>query len=227
MKKYLIILMISNIVIPIFSQNGILNVGFDIDDTILFSRDVFINIPENKRNPIDYGWVNTKDRELSIVIEPTKELIDYFTSNGHNVFFITSRQHHNGKDLAKFLSKELGFQVRINKNLFFSPKEQIGKHRFTTKHRVMEKLELDLYYGDSDSDMIAALKANVQPVRIIRHPLSVEQYGNNYFGDTSKGNSQKYPFTKENLRTFYSAYVGMFGESIYPLKWEGPSADRN
>ena len=25
-----------------FAQNGILNVGFDIDDTVLFSRDVFL-----------------------------------------------------------------------------------------------------------------------------------------------------------------------------------------
>jgi len=227
MKKYLITLIISNIVIPIFSQPGILNVGFDIDDTILFSRDVFLNIPEDQRNPIDYGWVNTKDRELSRIIEPTIELIHYFTSNGHNVFFITSRQNQNGQELAEFLSEILGFPVTINKNLFFSPKEQIGIHRFTTKHLVMEKLELNLYYGDSDSDMIAALKANVQPVRIIRHPLSVEQYGSNYFGDTLKGNSQKYPFAKIDLNTFYSAYVGMFGESIYPIPWEGPSANRN
>ena len=34
------------------STPGILNVGFDIDDTILFSRDVFLNIPENKRKPL-------------------------------------------------------------------------------------------------------------------------------------------------------------------------------
>ena len=31
------------------ASSGILNVGFDIDDTILFSRDVFQNIPENKK----------------------------------------------------------------------------------------------------------------------------------------------------------------------------------
>ena len=30
------------------SNPGILNVGFDVDDTILFSRDVFLNIPESK-----------------------------------------------------------------------------------------------------------------------------------------------------------------------------------
>ena len=29
----------------VFANSGALNVGFDIDDTILFSRDVFLNIP--------------------------------------------------------------------------------------------------------------------------------------------------------------------------------------
>ena len=53
------------------ASSGILNVGFDIDDTILFSRDVFLNIPENKRNPIDYGWINRQDRKLSLFITPT------------------------------------------------------------------------------------------------------------------------------------------------------------
>ena len=45
----------------------------------------------------------------------------------------------------------------------------------------MKSLELDLYYGDSDSDIIAALKADVHPVRIVRHQKSINQYGANYF----------------------------------------------
>ena len=56
---------------PLFSKSGVLNVGFDIDDTVLFSRDVFLSIPKDKRNPIDYGWVNTHDEGLSLYIEPT------------------------------------------------------------------------------------------------------------------------------------------------------------
>ena len=35
----------------LFAQNGILNVGFDIDDTVLFSRDVFLNLPEDSEIP--------------------------------------------------------------------------------------------------------------------------------------------------------------------------------
>ena len=57
------------------SQNGILNVGFDIDDTILFSRDVFLNLPEDKRNPVEYGWINSHDEDYSLFMTPTVELV--------------------------------------------------------------------------------------------------------------------------------------------------------
>jgi len=160
----------------IFAQNGILNVGFDIDDTVLFSRDVFLNLPDDKQNPIDYGWINSHDSDYSIYITPTVELINYFRSNGHNVFFITARPGQNGNILAEFLTAGLGFPVEVNKNLFFSPKQTIKGKRFTTKHRLMKRLKLDLFYGDADSDMIAALKAGVHPVRVVRNEASVIEY---------------------------------------------------
>ena len=97
----------------IFANSGALNVGFDIDDTILFSRDVFQYIPENKKNPIDYSWVNEQDEKLSVFIEPTVELINYFSGNGHNLFFITARSGENGKTLARFLSKSLDLKIGI------------------------------------------------------------------------------------------------------------------
>ena len=55
------------------SNPGILNVGFDVDDTILFSRDVFLNIPKDKRNPTDYGWVNTVS--YTHLTLPTKRIV--------------------------------------------------------------------------------------------------------------------------------------------------------
>ena len=86
----------------------------------------------------------------------------------------------------------------------------------------MRKLNLDLFYGDADTDMIAALKANVHPVRIVRHKKSIEQYGKNYFGNVLKGKSKKSPFKIDDLKIFYSKSVGIYGESIYPIIWKGP-----
>ena len=141
----------------LFAQNGILNVGFDIDDTVLFSRDVFLNLPEDKRNPTDWGWINSHDDDYSQLMTPTVDLIHFFHKNGHNIFFITARSKPKGKNLANFLTDKLMFPVEVNKNLFFSPRETIKGTRYTTKQRIMKRLRLDLFYGDADTDMIAAL----------------------------------------------------------------------
>ena len=219
MKRIVIYILYFSLVV---AQPGILNVGFDVDDTILFSRDVFLSLPDDKRDPVDYGWINSHDKDFSLFITPTIELVEYFHTNGHNVFFITARPGTKGNILAEFLADELGFSVRVNKNLFFSPKETIKGKRYTTKHRLMKRLKLDLFYGDADTDMIAALKAGVHPVRVVRHETSIIEYGSNYFGNTNKGNSAHIPFTKDDLKLFYNSNVGIFGESIYPIIWTGP-----
>ena len=206
----------------VVAQPGILNVGFDVDDTVIFSRDLFLSLPDDKSDPVDYGWINSHDKDFSLFITPTIELINYFHTNGHNVFFITARPGTNGNILAEFLSGELKFSVKVNKNLFFSPKETIKGKRFTTKHRLMKRLKLDLYYGDADTDMIAALKAGVHPVRVVRNETSVVEYGSNYFGNTNEGDAPQTPFTKDDLNIFYKSNVGVFGESIYPIIWAGP-----
>ena len=206
----------------IFSQNGILNVGFDIDDTVLFSRDVFLNLPEDKRNPTDWGWINSHDKDYSLLMTPTIDLIHFFHNNGHNIFFITARSKPKGKNLANFLTDKLMFPVEVNKNLFFSPKETIKGTRYTTKQRIMKRLRIDIFYGDADTDMIAALKAGVHPVRVVRHKASIVSYGPNYFGNTIDKISPKNPFSLKDLNIFYSSNVGIFGESIYPIFWEGP-----
>ena len=219
MKRIVIYILYFSLVI---AQPGILNVGFDVDDTILFSRDVFLSLPDDKRDPTDYAWINSHDKDYSLFITPTVELINYIHTNGHNVFFITARPGTKGNILAEFLADELGFSVRVNKNLFFSPKETIKGKRYTTKHRLMKRLKLDLFYGDADTDMVAALKAGVHPVSVVRHETSIVEYGSNYFGNTNKGNSAQTPFTKDDLKLFYNSNVGIFGESIYPIIWTGP-----
>ncbi len=206
------------------AEPGILRVGFDIDDTVLFSYAIFANLPADKINPIDFGWVNSKDRELSVPITPSIELVQFYRAHGHEVFYITAREPQNGELLAEYLTDLLGYKIIVGENLFFSPKERIGDHRFTTKHRRMRQLRLDLYYGDSDTDMIAALKAKVHPVRVARHQLSIDQYGKNFFGNTNDGTTNAAPFSGGDLQQYYRGSVGIFGESIYPIQWEGPEA---
>jgi len=203
----------------LFGQVGQLRVGFDIDDTTLYSERAFVVAPKTESGRTDYGWINTHDEEYSLFIDPTVTLIKYFRAHGHDVYFITARPGINGESVAEFLTKNLNCDVKVNSNLFFSPKEDVGEFRYTTKHRKMNELDLDIYYGDSDTDIVAAIKADVHAVRVIRSNASIKEYGGNYFGNTLDGYGDKAPFEKKDLKIFYKAKVGIFGESLYPINW--------
>ena len=218
LNKYATILLIISSIV--FSQSGKLKVGFDIDDTTLYSERAFVVAPKTETGGTDYSWINTHDKEYSLFIEPVVTLINYFRAHGHEVFFITARPGVKGDSVAAFLAKNLNFGVKVDSNLFFSPKEYFNDFKYTTKHRIMKKLGIDIYYGDSDTDMIAAIKADVHAVRIIRSDASIKEYGSNYFGNTLDGKSHEAPFGKNDLNIFYKASVGVFGESIYPIRWK-------
>ncbi len=200
---------------------GQLKVGFDIDDTVLFSRDNFLKAPHMSDDPdhLDYGWVNSHDSLYSVIIEPIAELITWFRSKGHEVYFITARPGPNGAFVARHLSRTLGFQIEMNKNLFFSPKRKdpVSGHRFTSKHELISELGLHIFYGDSDTDMVAASVAGVRGVRVVRDARSVDAYSRNYFGDTKAAPLADAPFTEAGYQKFLAGGVGPYGETIYPI----------
>jgi len=200
-----------------FSQSGKLHVGFDIDDTVLLSEPMFLEAPRDNQGAIDYHWINEHDKDYSKLIKPTVALINYFRANGHDVYFITARPGFNGHHLAEFLSQKLKMNIKVDINLFFSPKERENGFSYTTKHKTMKNLGLDIYYGDSDRDIIAAIKADVYPIRVVRNKESIKHYSSNYFGNTRGKQSQKNPFNRSDLTRFYKKSVGLFGESIYPI----------
>ena len=96
----------------VVAQPGILNVGFDVDDTILFSRDVFLSLPDDKRDPVDYSWINSHDKDFSLFITPTIELVEYFHTNGHNVFLLRQGLAPKEKFLLNFCQMDLDFLLK-------------------------------------------------------------------------------------------------------------------
>lgn len=200
---------------------GQLKIGFDIDDTVLFSRDNFLLAPHISDDPyhLDYGWVNQHDSLHSVIIQPIGDLIRFLRSQGHKVYFITARPGINGAAVGRHLSRELGFSVIMDENLFFSPKRKDPKsgNKYTSKHEVISRLGLHVFYGDSDSDMIAASIAGVRGVRVVRDMRSVEEYSKNYFGDIKSDHSPGAPFSEEEYQQFLSHGVGPYGETIYPI----------
>ena len=216
-KHVVLFLLISSISL---AQTGKLKIGFDIDDTTIYSERAFVVAPKTETGRTDYAWINTHDKDYSLLIDPVVTLIKYFRAHGHEVFFITARPGVNGDSVAVFLSKNLNFEVQVDSNLFFSPNEYVDGFKYVTKPRILKSLGIDIYYGDSDSDIIAAIKADVHPVRIVRSDASIKEYGANYFGNTNDGNSAEAPFSKKDLKRFYKANVGIYGESIYPIIWK-------
>jgi len=206
---------------------GQLKVGFDVDDTILFSRENFLIAPHLSEDPdhIDFGWVNTHDSLYSVTIEPIAELIGFLRSQGHEVYFITARPGINGAAVARHLSRELRFPVVVNKNLFFSPKskDSVSGIKYTTKHLLISQLGLHIFYGDADNDMVAASVAGVRGVRVVRDSRSVEAYSKNYFGDTRSSKTEGSPYSMKEYAQFLNSGVGPYGETIYPIYWEPDS----
>ena len=200
---------------------GQLKVGFDIDDTVVFSRDNFLEAPSLSDDPnhLDYAWINTHDAQHSSIIEPIADLIAYLRSQGHEVYFITARPGINGEGVAHYLTDELGFDVQVNDNLFFSPKKKDPETgiKYTTKHGPISKLGLHIYFGDSDTDMVAASISGIRAVRVVRDQTSVEAYSRNYFGDMKAGNTDSAPHDEVDYLRFLTKGVGPYGETIYPI----------
>ena len=198
---------------------GQLRVGFDIDDTIVFSRDNFQNAQKLSEDPgqLDYGWINTHDSLYSSIIQPMAELIAYYRAQGHEVYFITARPGTNGEAVGRYLSQQLGFKIMKGKNLFFAPKERdpVSGKKYTTKHRHINRLGLHIYFGDSD--MVAASIAGVRAVRVVRDQRSVDAYSSNYIGDMKSKTKPAAPFDSADYLSFLSGGVGPYGETIYPI----------
>lgn len=202
---------------------GQLKVGFDIDDTVLFSRDNFLIAPHLSDDPdhLDYGWVNQHDSLHSITIDPIRDLIQMYRAQGHEVYFITARPGINGEYVARHLSRELGYEIKKDRDLFFAPKHKdpaTGK-KFTTKHLRITDLGLHIFFGDADNDMVAASVAGIRGVRVVRDQRSVVAYSRNYFGDTMSPGSDSAPFDSTQYQRFLEQGVGPYGETIYPIKW--------
>lgn len=206
---------------------GILRIGFDIDDTILYSEDNFLQSAENHGAPgdLDFAWINTHDSLYSTLIPEMAKLVHFFRAQGHTVYFITARSGENGGVLARFLTQQLGFPITIGGNLFFSPKETDPETgiRHTVKHRLIRDLGIQLFYGDSDTDVVAALAGGATPVRVVRDPKSLKAYASGHFGDLLHSHGERNPFTPDDYRKFILAGVGPYGETIYPLyKFDEP-----
>lgn len=154
-------------------------VGFDVDDTVLFSSPGFVYREVNmdgKNGTNKYGKTLKKQRknkqfwkdmnfffdQFSMPKKIAYKLIALHKSRGDKIYFITSRPKSKKERLSLILAKH--FKLNPKKLLYFSNRK--------TKTPFIKKLKIKLFYGDSDSDISSAIKANIRAIRILRFPLS-------------------------------------------------------
>ncbi len=186
-------------------------VGFDIDDTLLFSSPAFTRGFATGGRPApddELFWIYTNAcdggcAETTITLNdgtsktlpanpprPVKqkaiELVRYHQGLGHEVYAITGRPGFGGDPLRDYLLEQLGI---ARDHVYFEPDaDQPGNPAGKTDR--IEALGIDVFYGDSDSDVTDAVKANAKAVRFLRSPKStnrkagkLNKYHPGYYGE--------------------------------------------
>jgi acid phosphatase (class B) len=144
-------------------------VGFDVDDTVLFSSPCFY-YGKMKYSPLseDYlkmneFWVDIHTSgcdQYSIPKEVARQLINLHTKRGDDIYFITGRTKGSPTETLTEAIKKAFVIEKMNDVVFTASSE--NKLQFLKDHK------LKIYYGDADSDMKAAIDAGIRPVRVLR-----------------------------------------------------------
>jgi acid phosphatase (class B) len=156
-----------------------IEVGFDVDDTVLFSSPGFYYGYTNAEGPAGtnrYGedfldsdnvfWtdLNTDLDKFSIPKPSAREVIAMHKARGDTIYFITARPCPSGDPapLTERLNRVFGLDNE-------HPVVFTGKD---PKATAIRERGIDLFYGDSDGDIEDALAADARAIRFIRSRLS-------------------------------------------------------
>ncbi|MFA5779502.1 MAG: HAD family acid phosphatase [Elusimicrobiota bacterium] len=144
------------------SLQSSINVGFDVDDTLLFSSPAFNIASKSEYSEYSEEWwaiVNKSDKGNSIIKKVAEKILNEHKAKGDQIFIITARDKIGGGALKDFLNERFGIK---KENAYFSNR----------KAELIKKLNISIFYGDSDSDITAAQEAGAKGIRILRSSKS-------------------------------------------------------
>ncbi|MBD2803876.1 acid phosphatase AphA [Xenorhabdus szentirmaii] len=147
-------------------------VGFDIDDTVLFSSPGFYRgqseySPNDNRylkNPEFWQKMNNGWDKFSLPKKIGIELVQMHLKRGDSVYFITGRTKTKTETVTKYLQQELHIPADKMNTVIFAGEEP-GKNN---KVSWMKVNKLKIYYGDADADIAAARELNIRGIRVLR-----------------------------------------------------------
>ena len=153
-----------------------MNIGFDIDATILASSPVFQFARENATPGSEefFNIINQSDQGYSLLKQSALEIVQMHQQRGDNIYFITSRRRTPNQKVTQALEFFLGLEKA---NVIFT--------NGSDKTAFIKKLNVKIYYGDADSDIISSLSANARPIRVLRPSVTNARglYRPGFFGE--------------------------------------------
>ncbi len=158
---------------------GPVNVGFDVDDTVLFTSPAFYYAkfntdgpdgsnkygPHPFSNPEFQRDVNRGLDAFSLPLPWGRALIELHKRRGDTILFITARRETPDEGLTELLNRTFG--LKNTRKVIFKPAAM--------KNIPIKENNIILFYGDSDTDMAAAQKAGIRGIRIPRDRLSLNK----------------------------------------------------
>ena len=165
-------------------------VGFDVDDTILFSAPGFWLGYKNFSSrsyknfthaPGFWDAMNNEYDKFSMIKSEVANTLYRHLLLKHKVYFITRRPKTKSEKLSEHLRNSLKkFFQYTQRTEAFPYIEKLPNVIFSnekSKAPYLTKLNIKVYYGDSDSDKLDTEKCqNIYFVRILRAPSFIANY---------------------------------------------------
>ncbi|WP_067140322.1 acid phosphatase AphA [Oceanivirga salmonicida] len=161
-----------------------MTVSFDIDDTLLFSSQYFhygftfgkeLGFGSNPREVLNsqkfWDYVAEQEDRESIPKKVAKELIKMHLERGDKIVFITGRTPHskakNGivNGTSKVLQKY--FEMPKASPIWYTSETVKGNYKYDKSYYI-KKVNSKIHYGDSDSDILAAMEVGIRAIRVQR-----------------------------------------------------------
>lgn len=147
-------------------------VGFDIDDTVLFSSPGFWRgqrtySPDSQdylKNPEFWERMNNGWDAFSIPKEVARSLIAMHVKRGDSIYFVTGRSQTKTETVSKTLQDDF-LIPGANMNPVIFAGDEPGQN---TKTQWLKEKNIRVFYGDSDNDITAAREVGARGIRVLR-----------------------------------------------------------
>ncbi|AFJ48711.1 acid phosphatase AphA [Shimwellia blattae] len=154
-------------------------VGFDIDDTVLFSSPGFWRgrkeISPGSRDFLkdEQFWekMNNNWDAFSIPKEVARALISMHVKRGDQIYFITGRRATRTENLSRLLQEDFLIPATSMHPVVFAGTENEQQ----VKTDWLKQESIRIFYGDADLDIMAAREVGIRGIRVLRASNSTDR----------------------------------------------------